>query len=169
MSAYLESASTIWLGTLLVYTGSLKLSSFQFANRAVRNYGVLPRGVDVFVGRSLPWVELTLGAGLLIGLHPRLLALATLSLALCFLVGAVSIVLTGRRVTCGCAGRAGSDVGFHTVARAALMACAAVAAAWAPSKPVGGWIVASALMVISAAPSAAIYVARVRTNRVEAA
>lgn len=161
-------ASTIWLGTLLIYTGSLKLTSYRFSVSTVRGYELLPHGFDSAVGLALPWVELGLGFALLAGIELEWVGLAAAGLAACFVLGAAGIMARSRRVNCGCAGRRGNTVGYQTIGRAALMVGAAASCVSAPHGPVGGETVAFTLMFAGLVPSMVLWM-RHRVDRMAVA
>lgn len=74
---------------------------------AVRAYDVLPPlGVDLVAG-VLPWLEITLGVLLLLGLGVRAVATASAVLLLVFVAGVAQAWARGLSIDCGCFGGGG--------------------------------------------------------------
>lgn len=75
---------------------------------AVRAYDVLPPlGVELVAG-VLPWLEITLGVLLLLGLGTRAVAVASAALLVVFVAGVVSAWARGLSIDCGCFGGGGT-------------------------------------------------------------
>lgn len=128
MITWIALPALTWLGSLFVYSGSLKLLAPMESNvRVIQGYKILPAGMARVVGVLLPSVELALGAMILLTPYDRIAALATAVFGTAFAVGAGSVLVRGIETSCGCAGKASGLVGRATVARALLIAFAGVA------------------------------------------
>ncbi|HSF97253.1 MAG TPA: MauE/DoxX family redox-associated membrane protein, partial [Ornithinibacter sp.] len=116
---------------VLLLSGIAKLRDPATVDTAFSSMGV-PRAVDTqLVRRLFPWVEIALGAWLLLATGPALVvvALITLALFVAYLVLVVRAVRRPEPVDCGCFGALGdSEVTTVTVWRnAALVLSAALA------------------------------------------
>ncbi len=67
MVKFVSTLLRLWLGSLFVYSASLKLVRYKNAGKTVRLYGVLPAHLGNATGFALPWVELTTGLSLMFG------------------------------------------------------------------------------------------------------
>ena len=88
-------------------------------------------GAPSWTIRPLPWIELVLGAALVVGLGGPRVAGAALALLVAFTALLVDNLRRGRRPSCACFGAwSSAPIGWSHVARnAALVAAAAVAIA----------------------------------------
>jgi len=91
------------LGTVFVAAGALKaLDPAAFANDVAR-YGMVPYPLVNLVALTLPWVELSAGALLVLGVWKRASALVIAGLNVVFLA-AISVALVRGLEVCGCFG-----------------------------------------------------------------
>lgn len=152
------SVASIWLGSLFVYSGSLKLlASPEHGVRILQGYKFLPAGASI-VARVLPYAEVAAGGLILITPFARVGAYVALVLGMFFAVASGSVLARGIKASCGCAGDSSGRVTAAGVARAMLITFAASAVATA-GNPLGapiGWIVFGAAL----APVAAISLRR---------
>jgi hypothetical protein len=121
----------ITCAAVLLLSGIAKLREPATVDTAFTSLGV-PRALDTpLVRRLFPWVEIALGAWLLLATGPALVvvALVTLALFVAYLVLVVRAVRRPEPVDCGCFGALGdSEVTSVTVWRnAALVLSAALA------------------------------------------
>ena len=159
ISAVALTVASIWLGSLFLYSGSLKLLSPTEHNvRAIRGYKLLPTSTARIVGLLLPWAELVVGALMLLTPFGRVGAAVAAAFGSVFVIGAGSALVRGIKTDCGCAGKASGRVGRATLARAALIAASGVAVAISggQSSAIPGWLVAG----VAIAPAGAIALQR---------
>lgn len=106
-------------------SGLTKALVRQGSVHAVRSYRILPSPVDSVLGHILPWLELAVGACLLIDLATPSIAVLGMCLLALFLAAQISIVARGMKdIDCGCFGTSpGKDesVGYWTITRTALL------------------------------------------------
>ncbi|GIF45667.1 methylamine utilization protein MauE [Asanoa ferruginea] len=104
-----------WLGTLVrlglaavwLFAGAAKVGDLSGSGRAVNAYQVMPFEVAQVIGAALPFVELTLGVLLLVGLATRVVAAVSGALLLVFIAGISSAWARGLSIDCGCFGSGG--------------------------------------------------------------
>lgn len=115
MAPALQLASRVVLGAVLLWAGGLKVGDQQGMLLTIDAYDVLPEAAARIVAAGLPWLEMTLGAFLILGLFVRFSALATAILFLAFLFGMVQALARGLAIDCGCFGVGGSGGGITWV------------------------------------------------------
>ncbi len=119
------------LGIALLVAGGLKVGNPRGSARAVQAYDVLPFDLAAYVGYGLPWVEVIIGALLVIGLFTRVNALLGTLLMVVFVAGISQAWARGLTIDCGCFG-GGGEVSAHQtrygqeIARDALFALCGV-------------------------------------------
>lgn len=109
------AAARPWLGTLArlglagvwFAAGATKITDLAGSGRAVNAYRLMPFEVAEVVGAALPFVELALGALLLVGLATRLAAAASAALLAVYVAGVASAWARGLAIDCGCFGGGG--------------------------------------------------------------
>ncbi len=97
------------VGGVWLWAGLLKISDPEASVTAVRGYQLLPAGVAEVVGRSLPTIEVALGAVLVLGLFHRAAGAVSALLQLAFVVGIASVWARGIAINCGCFGDGGPN------------------------------------------------------------
>ena len=105
-----------WVGTwarlglavVWLVSGALKAIDPDQTYVAVRAYDVLPQAGVGVVAALLPWLELALGALLLVGVGTRLVAVVAAALLLVFIVGVTQAWARGLSIDCGCFGGGGA-------------------------------------------------------------
>ena len=118
-----------WLGTLArvlvaavwIAAGASKIGDLAASGRAVNAYELFPVAAGRVIGAALPFVELTLGALLLLGVATRLAAWLSAALLASFTAGIASVWARGLSIDCGCFGGGGAvDPGQTTYGRELL-------------------------------------------------
>lgn len=93
------------VGGLLLIAGLAKLKAHrsQLLN-AILGYDLIPEWVAAVLTRGLPWVEVSVGGLLLVGLWSRLVAILGVGLLLIFSSAVTISLLRGKDNNCGCFG-----------------------------------------------------------------
>lgn len=127
MSTVLMWGGRLGLGGLMLYAAYAKLSTgwITFA-MVIEAHQILPPAGVEFVARWLPWGELILGAGLIVGWGLRWFAAATSFLLLVFFVVLSRSYALGLQVECGCWGP-GDLLTWKTLVRDGLLLAASLA------------------------------------------
>jgi len=105
-----------WLGTLArvlvaavwIAAAASKIGDLAASGRAVNAYELFPVAAGRVIGAALPFVELTLGALLLLGVATRLAAWLSAALLASFTAGIASVWARGLSIDCGCFGGGGA-------------------------------------------------------------
>lgn len=110
---FLLVAGRIVLGAIFLYAAYAKLHfngswhlgdySFLFA-MGIDSYKMLPLSVVVWMAKVLPWVEVLVGAMLVIGVGVRWAALCVTGLLVMFMIALTHAALGGLEINCGCFG-----------------------------------------------------------------
>jgi uncharacterized membrane protein YphA (DoxX/SURF4 family) len=97
------------LGAIFVYAAWVKLRDpWELYALAISSYEVLPLWAVELVARTLPWLELAVGVGLIAGIWLRLSSTVTSLLLTVFFVLMVRAFSKGMQINCGCFG--GTDI-----------------------------------------------------------
>jgi len=97
------------VGGVWVYAGALKVGDPAASVSAVRAYQLLPTGVAEVVGRTLPMLEIVVGACLIVGLLTRINGVVSALLQVAFVIGIASVWSRGIEIDCGCFGDGGPN------------------------------------------------------------
>ena len=97
------------MGGIFVYAAWVKLRDpWELYALAINSYEVLPLWAVEAVARSLPWLELAIGVGLIAGIWLRISATVTSLLLMVFFGLMVRAFAKGMQINCGCFG--GTDI-----------------------------------------------------------
>src|SRR6185436_5733714 len=99
---WLATVARLVLGTVWVVAGASKIGDLAASGRAVNAYRLLPYDGATFLGAVLPFLEIALGALLILGLATRLSAVVSAVLLAAFIIGIASAWIRGLRIDCGC-------------------------------------------------------------------
>lgn len=121
---YVTLAARLIIGGLFVYASYYKLfHPLDFAV-SIRNYGILPSEWSNIVALGLPWVEITAGIFLIIGLQTGPAALLTTGMLGIFLAAIIYAFSIGLDIDCGCFSSAASSpgrVGLYHIVRDGIL------------------------------------------------
>jgi uncharacterized membrane protein YphA (DoxX/SURF4 family) len=99
----------IVLGGIFVYAAWVKLRDpWELYALAISSYEVLPLWAVELVARTLPWLEMAIGVGLIAGIWLRISATVTSLLLMVFFALMVRAFAKGMQINCGCFG--GTDI-----------------------------------------------------------
>ncbi|GAC1616586.1 MAG: hypothetical protein NVS4B5_06830 [Vulcanimicrobiaceae bacterium] len=105
--AYVTLALRVMLGALLAVAGVLKALDGPARTVAfVAGYRILPEALARPLGVALPYVEIFLGAYLVVGLFTRVSAWVASAQFVVFAIAVGSLVVRGIAADCGCFGSA---------------------------------------------------------------
>jgi putative oxidoreductase len=106
-------AGRILLGLIFIYAAYTKLhfagawhlrDYYFFFAMGIDSYKMLPLIIVQWMARFLPWLELALGAMLVIGAGVRWAGLAVTALLVVFMIALAHAALGGLEINCGCFG-----------------------------------------------------------------
>jgi uncharacterized membrane protein YphA (DoxX/SURF4 family) len=96
------------LGGVLIVAGALKVGNLQKSAMAVRAYEMLPIWMANFLGYALPWIEIGIGALLIIGVAVGIMGLFSALIMLAFIIAIAQAWARGLSIDCGCFGGGGT-------------------------------------------------------------
>jgi uncharacterized membrane protein YphA (DoxX/SURF4 family) len=103
--AYLTFALRLAIGLLLIVAGVLKAHDGPAATAtSIAGYRMLPASIVAPLGVALPYVEILLGAYLVLGLFTRVAAWLAAAQFAIFSIAVASLVIRGIPADCGCFG-----------------------------------------------------------------
>ena len=116
------------LGGLFVVAGAMKALDMRTFVDVVQAYRIAPHVMIVPVAFVVPWVEIVLGAALLLGFWLRSSAVLSAGLLIAFMVGLGVNILRGADMSCGCFGPYFADVSLEgaLLRNVVFLGCAAV-------------------------------------------
>jgi uncharacterized membrane protein YphA (DoxX/SURF4 family) len=131
--SYVILALRVVLGAIFLVAGGAKIGHFaDFANQ-IAGFRILPQVVIAPMAIALPFLEVLLGAYLVLGLFTRAAAWIAALLLLVFDGAIASAVIRGMSVSCGCFGPQDKTVTtWGEVARDAIFVLLAVIVALRP-------------------------------------
>lgn len=109
MVRWLGLLARLVLGGVWLWAGLAKLPHPQTSVSAVRAYQLLPTGLAETVGHVLPWLEVVVGACLVLGLLLRFTGVVSGLLLVAFVIGMISVWSRGIEIDCGCFGSGGPN------------------------------------------------------------
>ena len=107
----------IVLGIIFVYASFEKIRDPGAFASNIQNYQFLPYGLTNLMAIMLPWVELYVGACLILGVFVDGAALLSAGMMVMFIVAISQAVGRGLDIDCGCFKQSGSTVGLDLLAR----------------------------------------------------
>ena len=127
------------LGAIFIYAAWTKLRQhWMIFAMSIDSYHLMPEWAVLFLGRTLPWLELAIGVLLLAGYKLRYVATAASALLLVFFAAMVRSYVIGQGIDCGCFGL-GEAISPKTLVRdGSLLAASVLLAVSAFSRVSGG-------------------------------
>jgi uncharacterized membrane protein YphA (DoxX/SURF4 family) len=101
---YPSFAFRLVVGGVFIVSGAGKLPERALFIEKVEEFDLLPQTLANFYGNVLPWVEIVIGASLIIGLLSRFAAVVAMLSSLSFIVANSVVLYRGLNLECGCFG-----------------------------------------------------------------
>ena len=105
---WLTLLARLILGGVLIVAGALKVGNLQKSAMSVRAYEMLPIWLANFFGYALPWVEIGIGALLVLGVAVRMMGALGALIMLGFIIAIAQAWARGLSIDCGCFGGGGA-------------------------------------------------------------
>ena len=99
---WISTGVRLGLAAVWLVAGALKIQDLAGSGRAVNAYEIFPYEVAKVIGAALPFLEITLGLLLLVGLAVRLSAGISAVLLLIFIAGIAWAWANDLQIDCGC-------------------------------------------------------------------
>lgn len=110
-------AFRISLGVVFLYASFDKIRDPGSFSSNIQNYQILPYGITNLFAIFLPWVELYVGACLILGVFLNGAALLSMGMMVMFIIALGQALVRGLDIECGCFSQEGSLVGLNTLLR----------------------------------------------------
>lgn len=117
---YLLFLLRIILGFIFVYAGMEKISDPSGFSTSIYNYKLLPVFLVNFFAIVLPWIEVTSGLLLILGIAVKENAYIINSMLLIFIFAVGISLIRGLDIDCGCFGK-GNQIGIQKLIENSLM------------------------------------------------
>ncbi len=108
------------VGGVFIWAAVLKIGDPLGFAQNIANYKLFPRFLDFFLALTLPWIEVTSGALLILGIWRRSSALISSALLGSFIILVLTAVLRGIDTDCGCFGSLSGKADFKLIAMDAV-------------------------------------------------
>ncbi len=112
---YLSVALRFYIGILFLYASMTKITYPAEFAEALASYQIVPYWGLNFIAVFLPWLELTCGMFLMIGLSTRAASAIIASLLVFFAIGQSVNLLRGVPISCGCFENAGDPISWWDI------------------------------------------------------
>jgi uncharacterized membrane protein YphA (DoxX/SURF4 family) len=96
----------IVVGILLAWAALAKLGDVPGLARDIHHFRILPVAAENLLAMVLPWIELTAGLSLVLGIRARAGALVATGLLVVVTAAVASALARGLSIECGCFGHA---------------------------------------------------------------
>jgi len=121
----------IALGGIFIYAAWAKLRDpWELYALAINSYEVLPLWAVELVARTLPWLELLIGVGLIAGIGLRIWSFAVSLILAVFFALMVRAFAKGMQISCGCFGGTGDIISKWTLLRDGSMLAGSLLLTW---------------------------------------
>ena len=112
---YLIVVIRILLGSVFLWASFDKIIDPAKFARSIANYHVLPFGIENTIAIVLPWLELFIGSGLILGVMVDGSIVITSALLVLFNLMIAQAILRGFNIDCGCGLKEGQLVGIEKI------------------------------------------------------
>lgn len=110
-------AFRIILGVVFLYASFDKIRDPESFASNIQNYQMIPYSLTNLFAIFLPWLELYVGACLILGVFVDGAILLSAGMMVMFITAISQAIARGLDIDCGCFKQAGSSVGLDTLAR----------------------------------------------------
>lgn len=103
------------IGGILIYASIDKILYPGDFAKAINNYHIIPFGLENIFSIILPWLELIIGAFLILGILLDGASLLVILMMLIFISAITFAMIMGYNIECGCGLKPGEMIGFQKI------------------------------------------------------
>ena len=115
LDRYLIVTTRIILGAVFLWASFGKILEPGDFARSISNYHIVPFGLENIIAIILPWLELLIGMGLILGIMIDGSARISAYLMVMFILMISQAMLRGYNIECGCGLKEGEMIGFNKI------------------------------------------------------
>ena len=112
---YLIVITRIILGAVFLWASFGKILEPGDFARSISNYHIVPFGIENIVALILPWLELLIGMGLILGIMVDGSVQISAILLIMFILMIGQAMLRGFNIECGCGLKEGEMIGLNKI------------------------------------------------------
>jgi len=121
MNKYLQLGIRLIVGGLFIYASIDKIVNPAEFAKQINNYHIVPFGLENTIALILPWLELVVGIGLIIGFYIEGSTMWIVLLLFSFIVLMGQAILRGYNIECGCGLKEGQMIGLGKILENVIM------------------------------------------------
>ena len=115
LDRYLIVTTRIILGVVFLWASFGKILEPGDFARSISNYHIVPFGIENIVALILPWLELLIGMGLILGIMDDGSVQISAILLIMFILMIGRAMLRGFNIECGCGLKEGEMIGLNKI------------------------------------------------------
>ena len=115
LDRYLIVTTRIILGAVFLWASFGKILEPGDFARSISNYHIVPFGIENIVALILPWLELLIGMGLILGIMVDGSVQISAILLIMFIIMIGQAMLRGFNIECGCGLKEGEMIGLNKI------------------------------------------------------
>mgnify|MGYP001213712753 FL=1 len=115
LDRYLIVITRIILGAVFLWASFGKIMEPGDFARSISNYHIVPFGIENIIALILPWLELLIGMGLILGIMVDGSVQISAILLIMFILMIGQAMLRGFNIECGCGLKEGEMIGLNKI------------------------------------------------------
>ena len=115
MNPYLILSIRCLLGLVFIYASYDKILDPEKFARDIANYHIIPFGLENSIAIILPWLELLIGMGIILGIFLDGSVVLSGSFLILFIFMIFQAMMRGFNIECGCGLKEGEMVGWNKI------------------------------------------------------
>ena len=115
LDRYLIVITRIILGAVFLWASFGKIMEPSDFARSISNYHIVPFGIENIIALILPWLELLIGMGLILGIMVDGSVQISAILLIMFILMIGQAMLRGFNIECGCGLKEGEMIGLNKI------------------------------------------------------
>jgi len=112
INPYMNFLVRMIIGAVFIWASYDKIIDPEKFSREISNYHIVPFGLENTIAIILPWIELIIGIGLIVGFYIDANTLITGCLIIIFNILIFQAMVRGFNIECGCGLKEGQMVGY---------------------------------------------------------